>query len=62
MRIRIKKSTLRPMVIEKRVLSMPLLAVNTLPLSTPVKPPSPTPLFCKITLIIKAIEVIIVAI
>lgn len=59
--VRIKKRTLKPMVIQKRTFSIPRRAVKTPPESEPVKLPNPTPLFCKITLTIKAIEVIISA-
>ena len=54
-----KNKMLRPMVIMNRTFSMPRLAANTPPVSEPVNPPNPTPLFCNITLVIKAIEVII---
>ncbi len=49
------------MVIINKVFSIPLRAEKTLPDSPPVRPPKPTPLFCKITLTINAIEVIIKA-
>jgi hypothetical protein len=54
-----KNNTLRPIVILNRVFSIPLLAEKTPPVSAPVKPPKPAPLLCRITLAIKAIEVII---
>lgn len=38
---------------------MPRRAVNTPPVSAPVNPPSPAPLLCKTTLVIRAIDVII---
>lgn len=57
-----KNKTLKPMVIRKSVFSMPRRAVKMLPLSAPVKPPKPAPLLCKITLKIRAIDVIINAI
>lgn len=40
-----KKMMLSTMVIVKSVFSIPLRAVNTPPVSAPVKPPKPTPLF-----------------
>jgi hypothetical protein len=56
-----KNRMLRTMVIWKSVRSTPRRAVKMLPVSDPVKPPRPAPLLCKITLTIKAIDVIIIA-
>jgi hypothetical protein len=56
---RIKNNALKPIVTQNRTFSMPRRAVKTPPVSAPVKPPSPAPLLCKITLKIKAIDVII---
>jgi hypothetical protein len=60
--VRIKNKTLSPIVIKNKVFSIPRLAEKTPPVSEPVKPPNPTPLFCSITLVINAIDVIINAI
>jgi hypothetical protein len=54
-----KNKKLKPMVTRKRTFSMPRRAVKIPPVSPPVKPPKPAPLLCKITLAIKAIDVII---
>jgi hypothetical protein len=61
-RVKMKKRMLNPIVIQKRVFSIPRRAVKTPPVSAPVNPPRPTPLLCRITLAIKAIDVIIRAI
>lgn len=53
--------TLSTIVTQNRVFSIPRLAVNTPPESIPVRPPSPMPLFCSTTLVMRAIEVIISA-
>lgn len=57
-----KKIALAPIVTQNKVFSIPRRAVKKPPESVPVNPPNPTPLFCKITLAIKAIEIIIRAI
>jgi hypothetical protein len=57
-----KKTTLIAIVSLKRVFSTPRLAENTAPVSVPPKPPNPAPLLCKMTLKIKEIDVIIIAI
>jgi len=54
-----KNTTLRTMVTQNRVFSMPRRAVNTPPVSAPVNPPRPAPLLCKMTLRIKVMDVII---
>jgi len=52
----------RIMVIQNKVFSIPRRALKTLPALCPVKPPRPTPLFCKTILAINAKDVIINAI
>jgi hypothetical protein len=59
---RMKNKTLKPMVIQNNVFSIPRRAVKTEPESDPVNPPRPMPLFCNITLAVNAIDVIINAI
>jgi hypothetical protein len=54
-----KKSTLKTIVTQNKVRSMPRRAVKTLPVSAPVNPPNPAPLLCKITLRIRKTDVII---
>jgi hypothetical protein len=54
---RIKKSTLKMIVTQNRVFSMPRLAVKTVPESPPVILPKPAPLLCRIILITRAIDV-----
>ena len=56
---RMKKSALKPIVTQNNTFSIPRRAVKTPPVSPPVSPPNPAPLLCKITLAIKAIDVII---
>jgi hypothetical protein len=60
--VKIKKNALKPIVIQNNVFSIPRRAEKTPPVSPPVRPPRPTPLFCRITLTVKAIDVIIRAI
>jgi hypothetical protein len=57
-----KKSTLRPIVTRNKIFSIPRRAVKIPPVSAPVSPPNPAPLLCKITLTMRAIDVIIKAI
>jgi hypothetical protein len=54
---RMKKSTLKMIVTQKRVFSIPRLAVKTPPASDPVRVPKPAPLLCRTILITKAIDV-----
>lgn len=54
-----KNKKLRPIVIRNKVFSIPRRAENTPPVSAPVNPPSPAPLLCRITLAIRATEVMI---
>ena len=62
MKTRPKKITASAIVTQKRMRSMPRRAVNTPPVSAPVRPPNPAPLLCRMTPRIKPTEVIISAI
>jgi hypothetical protein len=59
--VKIKNITASMIVTQKRVFSIPRRAEKTPPVSVLVNPPRPMPLFCRITLAMRAIEVIIKA-
>lgn len=56
------KTIANAIVMVNKVFSMPRRALKTLPMSCPVKPPKPTPLFCRTMLVISASDVMINAI
>ena len=56
------KTIAKAIVMVNKVFSMPRRALKTLPISWPVNPPKPTPLFCRTMLAIKASDVMIKAI